>query len=747
MATKVQLKRGSGAPATSALATGELAIDTTNKRIYTSTNGTDIVELAANPAAEIQANAGIALPDSQKATFGAGDDLQIYHDGAGSYIDDQGTGPIRIRAGVGGSLRLQDLDGDDLIQAVSNGAVSLYYDNAVKLATTSTGVNVTGNLEATGYIGVNGTTGNTGLATDRWIGGDGTAGTWFYNVPTGSNHYFAVNNTNKVAINSTGVDVTGTVTADGITNSGSSTLAGNIFFNSTSGGLRFQTNEGVEKMTARLSTDDLKIENGSGVQQLLIKNSGGIDVTGTVTADGLTVDGEVDVNSGDISLSAGKALKYSATSYITPENNVSGAEISTAGSFNVKTGSTPLNRFKIDGTTGDVSLYEDTGTTAKFFWDASAESLGIGTSSPSYGKIEVSQQSHGTIKPLAMSTTDGTNNPRAWVEYTTTASSQLVKFDSAYSSGSGYANWAVMNGKVGIGTSSPSEKLTVDAQAADGSTTTIASFHSNEGEAGDTAIQLAVTRSDSLGSGRKTYLNATGAGNFEIQRGGTTVATIDSSGNLLLGTTTTRTGTYAICMEQSNSFINMRAAGSSSLTQIAFSRQTDTSAVDAGSINTTGTSTSYATTSDYRAKEDIQEMVGATDRLMALKPCNFAWKLTGERVDGFIAHEAQAIVPEAVTKHKDAMRTEEYEVSPAVYEDVVIPAVEEVLDEEGNVVTEAQPERTESQLVSEAVMGTREVPDYQGIDQSKLVPLLTKALQEALTEIESLKARVEALEA
>jgi hypothetical protein len=67
------------------------------------------------------------------------------------------------------------------------------------------------------------------------------------------------------------------------------------------------------------------------------------------------------------------------------------------------------------------------------------------------------------------------------------------------------------------------------------------------------------------------------------------------------------------------------------------------------------------------------------------------------------------------------MRTEEYEVTPAV------------LDDDGNVVTEA-------------VMGEREVPDYQGIDQSKLVPLLTSALQEAIAEIDSLKARVAALE-
>jgi hypothetical protein len=159
-----------------------------------------------------------------------------------------------------------------------------------------------------------------------------------------------------------------------------------------------------------------------------------------------------------------------------------------------------------------------------------------------------------------------------------------------------------------------------------------------------------------------------------------------------------------------------------------------------GRIMTSGSSAIYATTSDYRLKEDLQPMTGASERVQALKPVNFAWVVDGTRVDGFLAHEAQAVVPEAVTGTKDAMRDEEYEVTAAVYEDIIIAAV---LDEDGN---ELEAERTEQRLVTEAVMGTRSVPDYQGIDQSKLVPLLTAALQEALTEISALKARVTALE-
>ena len=117
-----------------------------------------------------------------------------------------------------------------------------------------------------------------------------------------------------------------------------------------------------------------------------------------------------------------------------------------------------------------------------------------------------------------------------------------------------------------------------------------------------------------------------------------------------------------------------------------------------GSITSTGSSTAYNTTSDYRLKEDIKPVENAATRVMALNPVNFAWKADGSRVDGFIAHEAQEIVPEAVTGTKDAV------------------------NEDGSIKPQA-------------------------IDQSKLVPLLTAALQEALTEIAGLKSRLAAVEA
>ena len=137
-----------------------------------------------------------------------------------------------------------------------------------------------------------------------------------------------------------------------------------------------------------------------------------------------------------------------------------------------------------------------------------------------------------------------------------------------------------------------------------------------------------------------------------------------------------------------------------------------------GSINrnTAGSGVSYNTTSDYRLKTNIEPLTDAVVRLLQIPTHRFNWLADpdGEKVDGFLAHEAQAIVPESVTGTKDAEKTEEYEVTPAVK------------GENGEIVTPA-------------VMGTRTVPDYQGIDQSKLVPLLVAAVQE-------LAARVAVLE-
>ena len=216
-------------------------------------------------------------------------------------------------------------------------------------------------------------------------------------------------------------------------------------------------------------------------------------------------------------------------------------------------------------------------------------------------------------------------------------------------------------------------------------------------------------------SGSSTILQArndTADGNiiFRGLGGGSTTERmrLNSAGDLLLNTTTASlqdadnvgivptvgrlylntTGSTGLI------FLNQSANDTVARYQILFYR----SETFVGSITSNSTSTAYNTTSDYRLKENLNAISNGIDRVKQLNPLRFNFIANPEKtVDGFLAHEVNLIVPEAVTGEKDA------------------------LDEKGNI-------------------------DPQQIDQSKLVPLLTAALQEAITKIEALEARVATLE-
>jgi cytoskeletal protein CcmA (bactofilin family) len=212
MPTTIITKYGSGAPTTSDVVQGELAVDTTNGRLYT-LDGSSVIEIGLNPSGNVDVTGTVTADGgdfSGQVQFNGTAGIQL-DDGAQAHtwtLDDNFTSRLNIGT------------------SSASAAWKIGSNNTAYLTVSPTGIDVTGVVEATGYLAVEGTSGNTGVATDRWIGGDGTAGTWFYNVPTGSNHYFAVNNTNVLGINSTGIDVTGTVTADGLTVDGSATIDG-----------------------------------------------------------------------------------------------------------------------------------------------------------------------------------------------------------------------------------------------------------------------------------------------------------------------------------------------------------------------------------------------------------------------------------------------------------------------------------------------------------------------------------------
>tara|TARA_B100000902_G_scaffold126693_1_gene126186 strand:- start:345 stop:1511 length:1167 start_codon:yes stop_codon:yes gene_type:complete len=197
-------------------------------------------------------------------------------------------------------------------------------------------------------------------------------------------------------------------------------------------------------------------------------------------------------------------------------------------------------------------------------------------------------------------------------------------------------------------------------------------------------------------------LNSAGNGNIIFQENGTEHMRINNSGYVGIGTSSPVADLHVVGGHlQVNSETNSGSTVhhySNTTSGGAYRVRFDSNSSVVGSIAVGTSSTAYNTSSDYRLKENVVTDWDATTRLKQLKPSRFNFKIDKDTtVDGFIAHEVSSIVPEAISGTKDAV------------------------DKEGNI-------------------------EPQSIDQSKLVPLLTKALQEAVAKIEILEAKVTALE-
>jgi len=247
-------------------------------------------------------------------------------------------------------------------------------------------------------------------------------------------------------------------------------------------------------------------------------------------------------------------------------------------------------------------------------------------------------------------------------------------------------------------------------RAGTGSTDESASLHIAPSTAGKGVILRANREGDFTSA-------ANSSSSFEIitNNANSAVTPFKCSGN----------GVVSIGTEGSNggttNGLNVRNHGWS--TMATFSTGTTTSAQyiqfrntngSVGNITWGGSSTSYNTSSDYRLKENVVDLDNATDRLKQLKPKRFNFTADDSlTVDGFLAHEVSNVVPEAISGTKDEVETwQSFEDLPDG-----VSAGDNKLDDDGNTI-----------------------PKYQAIDQSKLVPLLVKTIQE-------LEARIAALEA
>jgi len=348
---------------------------------------------------------------------------------------------------------------------------------------------------------------------------------------------------------------------------------------------------------------------------------------------------------------------------------------------------------------------QDDGGNGMFIEDGG--NVGIGTTNPGYdfeviGWISAqanafdtdavinlagsNSSTYGAVSRI-MSTSESSSNGSSSLTFYTRNSSNTIAEKMRINS----------SGNVGIGTTNPDSKLTIGGV----NNPAIKLISAYNSELADAVIAVNEAGSVSIEADPSNN-SVTYQTNFSVAIDGNEHMRITSAGNVGIGTKNPSAARLDVWQAEtsSDSCIKTVRPGTADRKHLAFYNGNGI----VGDIKTSGSTTSYNTSSDYRLKTDVQPMAGATERLKALKPVNFEWIADGTRVDGFIAHEVQEIVPEAISGEKDAE------------------------DENGNIVPQA-------------------------IDQSKLVPLLTSAIQEQQQIIEDLKsqneslvARIEALE-
>ena len=261
------------------------------------------------------------------------------------------------------------------------------------------------------------------------------------------------------------------------------------------------------------------------------------------------------------------------------------------------------------------------------------------------------------------------------------------------------------SGNLGIGTTNPAgESINGSQNLVIMDTTSDGGMNIKTGTSGNAQIHF----SDTSGNGQGRLIYAHANDTMQMYTAGSEAMRILTDGRLVI-----KAANFNAAIGSSNSGISLGdtntgtqfAAGGTSLqNHIMFMNPNGT----VGRIQTSGSSTTFLTSSDYRLKENAVSISDGITRLKTLKPYRFNFKADAETtLDGFFAHEVQTAVPQAVDGTKDELYTEdnkfgEYEVGD---------------------------------------------PKYQSIDHSTLVPLLTAALQEAVAKIEILETKVAALEA
>jgi hypothetical protein len=631
--------------------------------------------------------------DNVKFTAGSSDDLQIYHDSSNSWIDDAGTGSLKIRSQAGSVQILGTGSNENMAVFTPNGAAELYHNSSQKLATTSNGIDVTGTvqcdqLDVDGTIDISGNAsffGNVSLAdNDRLQIGSGSDLEIYHN----GSHSFADNATGDFFIRNNANDKDISLQTD----NGSGGLAtyvkcdgsnGQVILNHLGNTKLFTKSDGVD-VTGEVQCDSLDVDGGADingqldVNRIVVRDNGASSPTFAIRTDDASPWGFVLGNDaystshehglrifqgsgGDLHIRNSGDNAWETIS-IAQQNGGSNTEVGVhldanravslrhQGNDKLATKSDGVNiigelecdSLDVDGIgdfSSDVTFRGGTGAITITANGDIRATTGTWTGEPgsNTGKL----QYHGNAWYLTAH--------NSWI-FRNGSGTDVFKIDNAGKT-TAHGNIRAHNA------STPTKGAELDTNGAlelfrDDHIPFI-DFKSTTAEDYDCRIQ-------STGSGLMFHTGGNGAAGEKWRiRGNGSLSSVGGG------------GTYRIHM----------AGGTP------------------GASNS-GIAANWATHSDYRLKENVSNISGAIETVKALRPVNFNWieDETDAVVQGFIAHELQEQVSNAVIGEKDA------------------------------------------------VLWNGDI-DAQSADYSKVVPVLTAALKDAIAKIETLEAKVAALEA
>ena len=647
------------------------------------------------------------MGDNDKIRLGDSQDLVITHDGTDSIINEAGTGSLKFQYG-----------GTDGVVFDSSGNVGIGASSPVAKLDV-----IVGTDERLLF------THNSGTSLISSVNAANTAYNELY--LNGSDIRFGTSLSEKMRIDSTG----------------------NV-------GIGCTPDSALEIRTATNSSSDttyLKLSNlGENVGHIDFENGNGnlARITGTKLGSGASA------NDGILTFSTAFDAVLSERMRINSVGNVGIGTSSPAQPLHVVGGAVQFQNTQstyLQVNTGDTHLYT-AGSHPLRFGTNSAERMRITAA----GGIEIPNQN--AINELTFTGGDFTNvfsNTTSGFQLGTTAASYLSLLTNNTE-----RLYIDSSGRVLIGATVHSISSLQKFEVQGG----IAAFILNDNASAPVIIKNTnsvagngvphIVLQDSSGNRGGIYRNSSseiglhGQGALTFHTGGTAPTTermrLDSNGNVGIGTNNPATNKLRVVADNPTNYTNaqfeilsnagnvIQSFHAGGQTAVLWKHPRGSQVLEARNNPDTGyigiNASAFTVSSDYRLKENIVPISDATERLKKLNPVRFNFKPFEETgvehhnntVDGFLAHEVShdsdgnPLVPEAITGEKDGMREEQY---------VVTPAVEATYDDDGNILTEAVP----------AVMGTRSVPDWQGIDQAKLVPLLVKTIQE-------LEARIAALE-